>query len=114
MYNEVRQCSEVHREVRRYISDWVKPGMKLIDVCGAFIFTISVIKRMGDQSETDVLFCSIFYRNFGKFRPPINRRTRTRSRHRVSHRVQPEPHRRALDPERRRQHHHRQRRRHQV
>ena len=33
MYNEVRQCSEVHREVRRYISNWVKPGMKLIDVC---------------------------------------------------------------------------------
>ena len=57
MYNEVRQCSEVHREVRRYISDWVKPGMKLIDVCGAFIFTISVIKRMGEQYETDVLFC---------------------------------------------------------
>jgi methionyl aminopeptidase len=53
MYNEVRQCSEVHREVRRYISDWVKPGMKLIDVCGAFIFIISVIKRMGDQTETD-------------------------------------------------------------
>ena len=60
MYNEVRQCSEVHREVRRYISDWVKPGMKLIDVCGAFIFTISVIKRMGDQCESDVLFCLSF------------------------------------------------------
>ena len=60
MYNEVRQCSEVHREVRRYISDWVKPGMKLIDVCGAFIFTISVIKRMGYQSESDVLFCLSF------------------------------------------------------
>ena len=60
MYNEVRQCSEVHREVRRYISDWVKPGMKLIDVCGAFIFTISVIKRMGDQTETEVLFCLSF------------------------------------------------------
>ena len=58
MYNEVRQCSEVHREVRRYISDWVKPGMKLIDVCGAFIFTISVIKRIGDQNETDV-FCFV-------------------------------------------------------
>ena len=60
MYNEVRQCSEVHREVRRYISDWVKPGMKLIDVCGAFIFTISVIKRMGYQNESDVLFCLSF------------------------------------------------------
>ena len=33
MYNEVRQCSEVHREVRKYIDNWVKPGMKLIDVC---------------------------------------------------------------------------------
>ncbi|ACO68634.1 predicted protein [Micromonas commoda] len=33
MYNEVRQCAEVHREVRKYIADWVKPGMKLIDVC---------------------------------------------------------------------------------
>ena len=27
------QCAEVHREVRKYIQDWVKPGMKLIDVC---------------------------------------------------------------------------------
>ena len=33
MYNEVRQCAEVHREVRKYIDGWVKPGMKLIDVC---------------------------------------------------------------------------------
>jgi methionyl aminopeptidase len=33
MYNEVRQCAEVHREVRQYIDGWVKPGMKLIDVC---------------------------------------------------------------------------------
>jgi|TARA_B110000967_G_scaffold206463_2_gene253272 methionyl aminopeptidase len=33
MYNEVRQCAEVHREVRTYIDGWVKPGMKLIDVC---------------------------------------------------------------------------------
>ena len=32
-YNEARQCAEVHREVRAYISDWVKPGMKYIDVC---------------------------------------------------------------------------------
>ena len=26
MYNEVRQCAEVHREVSKYIADWVKPG----------------------------------------------------------------------------------------
>ncbi|CEF96479.1 Peptidase M24, methionine aminopeptidase [Ostreococcus tauri] len=32
-YNEARQCAEVHRQVRRYISEWVKPGMKYIDVC---------------------------------------------------------------------------------
>ena len=24
MYNEVRQCAEVHREVRKYISDWAR------------------------------------------------------------------------------------------
>ena len=33
MYDNARQCAEVHREVRKYIQDWVKPGMKLIDVC---------------------------------------------------------------------------------
>lgn len=33
MYDDVRQCAEVHREVRKYIQEWVKPGMKLIDVC---------------------------------------------------------------------------------
>ena len=33
LYNEARQCAEVHREVRQYISEWVKPGMKYIDVC---------------------------------------------------------------------------------
>ena len=30
LYNEARQCAEVHREVRQYISEWVKPGMKYI------------------------------------------------------------------------------------
>ena len=33
MYDNARQCAEVHREVRKYIQEWVKPGMKMIDVC---------------------------------------------------------------------------------
>eukprot|EP00096_Caligus_rogercresseyi_P001235 TRINITY_DN1196_c0_g1_i1.p1 TRINITY_DN1196_c0_g1~~TRINITY_DN1196_c0_g1_i1.p1 ORF type:complete len:438 (-),score=107.44 TRINITY_DN1196_c0_g1_i1:1051-2319(-) len=33
MYNEVRQAAEAHRQTRQYIQSWVKPGMKLIDIC---------------------------------------------------------------------------------
>ena len=33
MYNEVRQAAEAHRQTRKYIQSWVKPGMKMIDIC---------------------------------------------------------------------------------
>merc|ERR550539_1919050 len=33
MYNEVRQAAEAHRQTRQYIQSWVKPGMKMIDIC---------------------------------------------------------------------------------
>merc|ERR1712130_1085106 len=33
MYNEVRQAAEAHRQTRQYIQKWVKPGMKMIDIC---------------------------------------------------------------------------------
>jgi len=33
MYNEVRQAAEAHRQTRQYIQRWVKPGMKMIDIC---------------------------------------------------------------------------------
>ena len=33
MYNEIRQAAEAHRQTRQYIQKWVKPGMKMIDIC---------------------------------------------------------------------------------
>eukprot|EP00659_Diplonema_papillatum_P000977 gene977-1491_t len=32
-YNEIRRAAEVHRQVRKYIQDLVKPGMLMIDIC---------------------------------------------------------------------------------
>ena len=31
MYNEVRQAAEAHRQTRKHIQNWVKPGMKVAD-----------------------------------------------------------------------------------
>jgi len=33
MYNEIRQAAEAHRQTRLHIQSWVKPGMKMIDIC---------------------------------------------------------------------------------
>ena len=33
MVNEVRQCAEVHRQVRKYIRKIAQPGIKMIDMC---------------------------------------------------------------------------------
>jgi len=33
MYNEVRQAAEAHRQTRQYMQRWIKPGMKMIDIC---------------------------------------------------------------------------------
>jgi len=33
MYNEVRQAAEAHRQTRQHIQQWIKPGMKMIDIC---------------------------------------------------------------------------------
>mmetsp|Transcript_17211 Transcript_17211/g.23775 ORF Transcript_17211/g.23775 Transcript_17211/m.23775 type:complete len:485 (+) Transcript_17211:45-1499(+) len=33
LYNDVRQASEVHREVRKYIQTIAKPGVRLFDMC---------------------------------------------------------------------------------
>ena len=33
LYNEVRQAAEAHRQTRQHIQSWVKPGMKMIDIC---------------------------------------------------------------------------------
>ncbi|XP_023332799.1 methionine aminopeptidase 2 [Eurytemora carolleeae] len=33
MYNDVRQAAEAHRQTRQHIQRWIKPGMKMIDIC---------------------------------------------------------------------------------
>ena len=33
MYDSVRRAAEVHRQVRRYAQSFIKPGIKLIDMC---------------------------------------------------------------------------------
>lgn len=32
-YNDIRRAAEVHRQVRKYMKNFIKPGMKLIDIC---------------------------------------------------------------------------------
>jgi len=32
-YKNARLAAEAHRQVRKYIQGWIKPGMKLIDIC---------------------------------------------------------------------------------
>lgn len=33
MYNQARHAAEAHRQVRRHIQNWVKPGMTMIEIC---------------------------------------------------------------------------------
>ena len=33
MYNEVRQAAEAHRQTRQFMQKWIRPGMKMIDIC---------------------------------------------------------------------------------
>ncbi|CAM6014795.1 unnamed protein product [Sphagnum balticum] len=33
MYNEVRQAAEVHRQVRKYMRKYIKPGLPMVDIC---------------------------------------------------------------------------------
>ena len=30
---DLRQAAEVHRQTRAYVMSWIKPGMKMIDIC---------------------------------------------------------------------------------
>uniref|UniRef100_A0A915DCF0 Methionine aminopeptidase 2 n=1 Tax=Ditylenchus dipsaci TaxID=166011 RepID=A0A915DCF0_9BILA len=32
-YNEFRRAAESHRQTRKYVKSWIKPGMKMIDIC---------------------------------------------------------------------------------
>lgn len=33
IYNEARQAAEAHRQTRKHIQQWVKPGMTMIEIC---------------------------------------------------------------------------------
>lgn len=33
IYAELRQAAEAHRQTRKYIQNWVKPGMTMIEIC---------------------------------------------------------------------------------
>ncbi|KAI4461332.1 methionine aminopeptidase 2 [Holotrichia oblita] len=33
IYNEVRLAAEAHRQTRRYMQKWIKPGMTMIEIC---------------------------------------------------------------------------------
>ncbi|CAK1604086.1 unnamed protein product [Parnassius mnemosyne] len=33
IYQEIRQAAEAHRQTRKYIREWVKPGMTMIEIC---------------------------------------------------------------------------------
>ncbi|XP_017341497.1 methionine aminopeptidase 2b isoform X2 [Ictalurus punctatus] len=33
IWNDFRQAAEAHRQVRRYVMSWIKPGLTMIDIC---------------------------------------------------------------------------------
>ena len=33
MYEDARQGAEVHRQVRKYVQSFIKPGMPMIEIC---------------------------------------------------------------------------------
>uniref|UniRef100_A0A3B1JW80 Methionine aminopeptidase 2 n=1 Tax=Astyanax mexicanus TaxID=7994 RepID=A0A3B1JW80_ASTMX len=33
MWNDFRQAAEAHRQVRKYVMSWIKPGMTMIEIC---------------------------------------------------------------------------------
>ncbi|XP_051979289.1 methionine aminopeptidase 2b [Xyrauchen texanus] len=33
MWNDFRQAAEAHRQVRKYVKSWIKPGMTMIEIC---------------------------------------------------------------------------------
>ena len=32
LYKEFRQAAEAHRQTRKYVKSWIKPGMKMFDI----------------------------------------------------------------------------------
>eukprot|EP00128_Syssomonas_multiformis_P014062 Colp12_sorted_trinity150504_noHs@27869 len=40
LYNDVRQCAEVHRQVRKYAQKYMVPGRRMVDICK----TVPIVK----------------------------------------------------------------------
>lgn len=32
LYKDLRQAAEAHRQTRKYVQSWIKPGMKMFDI----------------------------------------------------------------------------------
>ena len=54
MYNEIRQAAEAHRQTRQHIQRWVKPGMKMIDICNELE---STARKLINENGLQVFSC---------------------------------------------------------
>jgi methionyl aminopeptidase len=44
-YKDLRQAAEAHRQTRKYVQSWIKPGMKMIDIAYEYIIKLSYILK---------------------------------------------------------------------
>jgi len=61
VYEDIRKAAEVHRQVRRYAQEFIKPGMKLFDICNTIENTVRRLIQEKDL-EAGIAFptgCSI-------------------------------------------------------
>jgi methionyl aminopeptidase len=54
-YNEVRRAAEVHRQVRKYMQEYIKPGMKLIDICEELEDRVRIVNEV-DGLKSGIAF----------------------------------------------------------
>eukprot|EP00128_Syssomonas_multiformis_P014064 Colp12_sorted_trinity150504_noHs@3690 len=48
LYNDVRQCAEVHRQVRKYAQKYMVPGRRMVDICETIENSVrALIKERG-------------------------------------------------------------------
>lgn len=55
MWDDFRQAAEVHRQTRQHIAEFMKPGMKMIDICNEIESRNRIIidERMGELGELE-------------------------------------------------------------
>jgi hypothetical protein len=46
-YKDLRQAAEAHRQTRKYVMSWIKPGMRMIDIA-YFVLKNKKIKYIFD------------------------------------------------------------------